>query len=77
MPADDERFEKRDLPMVLMFIFMGILVLAFVVLSFVRGSLIASPVLYVLGGLLGLLLLYLGLNGLVKVIRSPAEGSDD
>ena len=70
MGNDSGRFGRGDVPTSLLFVGLGLLVLAFVVLSFVRGSLVASALVYVLGGVLGILLLFIGANGLVRSLRA-------
>ncbi len=67
----DERWERKDAWLGLLMGGTGLLVVFFVVLTFVRGSFVASPLVYVLGGFLGLALLAVGLNAIVRGLRSP------
>ena len=77
MAPEEDRFESRDLAQSLLIVVSGLLVLAFVVLSFVKGSMVVSPVVYVLGGLVGLFMLFIGVNGVVQSLRAPRDGSEE
>jgi hypothetical protein len=77
MPAEEDRFERRDLAMSLVMTLAGILMVAFVVLTFLRGSLVASPLVYVMGGIAGLVVVFVGVNGVVRVLRPTPECPED
>lgn len=66
----DGSWSRKDLGYGVLFAVLGALLIAFVGLSFARGSLVASPLIYVVGGILGVLFLVMGLNGIVRSLRA-------
>ena len=69
-PNPEHAWQRKDLGYGVLITVFGVLLIAFVGLSFARGTLVASPLIYVVGGVLGVLFLVMGLNGIVRSLRA-------